>query len=71
MVVLCALLHSVCVCVCVCVCDSKATSMNMQHILIQELIHYKFKLGNNTMEATKNIFHAKGEGIVDHSTVTR
>ena len=32
---------------------------------------YKFKLGHNATEATKNICSAKGEGTVDHSTVNR
>ena len=31
---------------------------------------YKFKLGYNTLETTKNIFCAKGEGTNDH-TVSR
>ena len=31
----------------------------------------EFKLGYNAAEATKNICYAKGEGAVDHSTVTR
>ena len=43
----------------------------VQYILIQELMLYKFKQGHNAMEATKNISCAKGEGIVDHWTVTR
>ena len=32
---------------------------------------YKFKLGHNTVEATKNICCAKGEGTFDDDTVTR
>ena len=32
---------------------------------------YKFILGHNTGEATKKICHAKGEGAVDHTTLTR
>ena len=59
----CALLHSMC--------DLKAPQMNVQHSLIQELLLYEFKLGHNTAEATKNIYCMNGEGIVDHSTVTR
>ena len=59
----CALLHSMC--------DLKFTQMNMQHSLIWELMLYKYKLSHNTMEATKNICCAKGEEVVDHSTVTR
>ena len=31
----------------------------------------KFELGHNAAETTKNICCAKGEGTVDHSTVTR
>ena len=32
---------------------------------------YKSELGHNTAEVTKNIGCVKGEGTVDHSTVTR
>ena len=32
---------------------------------------YEFGLGRNAMETTKNIWCAKDEGTVDHSTVTR
>ena len=32
---------------------------------------FKFELGYNITEATKNICHLKGEHTVDHSTVTR
>ena len=32
---------------------------------------YKFKLGHNATEAAKRICFMKGEGAVDHSTVTR
>ena len=32
---------------------------------------YEFKKGHNTVEDTKNICCAKGEGIVDHSPLTR
>ena len=32
---------------------------------------YESKLGHNIVEATKNICCAKGEGAVDHSTITR
>ena len=42
--------------------------MNMRHCLIQEL--YKFKLGHNAAEATKNIY-VKSEDIVDHNRVNR
>ena len=57
------LLHSMC--------HLKATQMNVQCSLIQEFILYLFKLGYNTLEATENICCAKGEGTVNHSTVTR
>ena len=50
----CALLHSIC--------DLKATQMNVPHSLIQKLMLYKFKLGQNTAETTKNICCAKCEG---------
>ena len=45
--------------------------MNVQSSLIWELLCYKFKLRHNITESTKNICCAKGEGAVDHSTVTR
>ncbi|CAI9734926.1 Hypothetical predicted protein [Octopus vulgaris] len=45
--------------------------MNMQSRLIWELMLHEFKLGHNAMEAIKNICCTKGEGAVDHSTVTR
>ena len=45
--------------------------MNMQHGLIQKHILYKFKLGHNTMETTKNIRCVKGEEADNHSTITR
>ena len=32
---------------------------------------YKFKLEYNVVDASKNIFYAKGEGAVDHNTVTK
>ena len=32
---------------------------------------YELKLGHNAVRTTKNIYCAKGEGIVDHSTVTK
>ena len=32
---------------------------------------YKFELGNNTVEVTKNIYCEESEGAIDHSTVTR
>ena len=32
---------------------------------------YKFELGHNDAEATKNICFVKGEDTVDQSTVTR
>ena len=36
------------------------TQMNMQCRLIQELMFYEFKLGNNTAKATQNICYVKG-----------
>ena len=32
---------------------------------------YEFELGYNAANTTRNIYWAKGEGTVDHSTVTR
>ena len=43
--------------------------MNMQCCLIQELRHYVLELGHNVSEAI--IFCVKGEGAVDHNTVSR
>ena len=52
--------------------DLKAVNqMSMQHCLIWELMLYEFKLGHNAIEAAKIIFCMKGEGSVNHSTVTR
>ena len=51
--------------------DLKATQMNIQHSLIQEIMIYKFKLNHNATEATKNICCIKGEGSVDQATLTR
>ena len=48
------------------ICNLKATEMNVQCSLIQELIIYKFIL-----EATKNICCLKGEIAIDHSIVHR
>ena len=48
------------------VCDLKAAQMKMQHCLIRELN----KFNHNAGEAIKNSC-VKGEGAVDHSTVTR
>ena len=59
----CALLHSVC--------DLKAAQMSVQHSQNHEFILYKFELGHNIMEATKNICCMKGEGAIDHRTVTK
>ena len=58
----CVLLHSMC--------DLKAAQINVQRCLIWELMPYEFELVHNTVEATKNICCAKGEGAVDHRTVT-
>ena len=49
----------------------KATQINTQHSLIQEPMLYESELGHNTTEATKKISCAKGEGTVDHSSVSR
>ena len=43
----------------------------MEHILIQELMLYKFNLGYSATKATKNISCIKAEGTVDHGTVTK
>ena len=43
----------------------------MQYSQIQELVLSKFKLCHNVAEETRNIYHAKSEGTIDHSTVTR
>ena len=45
--------------------------MNIQCILTGELLLYKFKLGYNAAQATKNICCVEGESAVNHSTVTR
>ena len=52
----CALLH--------CMCGFQTTQINMQQ---SNLRTYAL---HNAMEAAKNICCEKGEGIVDHSTVT-
>ena len=52
-------------------CDLKAVQMNVQSSQIQEQMLYKFELGYNSPKATKNIFHVKDEGAVDHNTLTR
>ena len=51
--------------------DLKAAQMKVQHSLIHGLMLYEIKPGHNVAEATKNICCVKGEGVVDHSTVTR
>ena len=43
----------------------------MRNSLIQELLFYKFELGRNTAEATKNICWAKSEDRIDFSVATR
>ena len=43
-------------------CDLKIIHMNMQCNLIWEFRLFKFKLGHNIVEETKNIFRAK-EGL--------
>ena len=40
--------------------------MNEQCSLNQELMFYKFKLGHNIVEVTKDICYAKGEAAVNH-----
>ena len=55
----CALLPSVC--------DLKSTQTIVQRSLIRELMIYKFELGYNPAEETKNIFCLKSEGTVDNS----
>ena len=52
-------------------CDLKATKMNVQCSLIQELMLYKFELSCNATEVTKDICCVKDDGTVDHSTETR
>ena len=52
-------------------CDLKASQMNMQRSLFQELMLYEFERGHNTAETAENICCAKAEKAVDHSTVTR
>ena len=48
-------------------CDLETAQINVW----QELRGYVFKLGDNGIEAIKNICPAKSEGVVDHSIVTR
>ena len=48
--------------------QAKATQMNVQSSLIQELFRYKFELRNNAAEANKIICRLKG--AVDYYTVT-
>ena len=45
-------------------CDLKATEMNMQHSLIQELILYKFKLGHYATKEPK-VFVQKMHLIIE------
>ena len=52
-------------------CDLKAAQMKVQHSLSQECMLYKCELGHIAMEVTKNICCVKGEGAVDHSTITK
>ena len=44
-------------------CDLKAAEMNKQCRLIRELMIYKFKMGPNTMEVTKNMLKVKTQLI--------
>ena len=55
----CALLNSVC--------DLTPPPMNRQHSRIRDLMLYKFELGHNGAEVTKNICCAKDKGAVDHT----
>ena len=52
-------------------CNLKTMQINIQCSLIWELMIYKFKLGHNAVEATRNICCVKGEDTVDQSTVTK
>ena len=45
--------------------------MIVQHCLIRKLILYEFELVHNTMKITQSVCGAKGEGAIDHSTMTR
>ena len=49
----------------------KAAQMNMHYSLIQELISYKFEVGHNVVQATKNICDAEDEAAVDHIIIIR
>ena len=66
-VVVCALTHCA---LFISMCNLKAIQMNVQWSLIQEFMLYKFTLGHNVVEVSKNICCVKAEGVVDHSTVT-
>ena len=44
--------------------DLKASQMNGQRSIIQDFMNHKF-------QPAKNICCEKGEGVVDHSTVTK
>ena len=45
--------------------------MNVQSSIIWELALYRFELGHNAAEVTKNILCMKVKGAVDYSIVTR
>ena len=49
----------------------KATQMNVQHSLDQELMVLEFELSHNITEATKTVCFVKGEGAIDHNIVIR
>ena len=51
-------------------CVGVESDINMKYNPIWELILFKFELGHNAANATKNICCAKGEGAVDHITAT-
>ena len=58
-----ALFHSIC--------DLKATQINVQHQLVQELMPCKLKLSHSATEVNKSICCLKGKCAVDLSTVSR
>ena len=39
----------------------------MLYVGVDSLMLYEFELGHKTTETIKNIYGAKGEGILDHS----
>ena len=59
----CVLFHSVC--------DVKAEQTNVQHGLIWELMLQEYELDHNASEATKTIYCAKSEVVIDHGTLIK